>query len=791
MSRAPFPTDEDRGDTLRQLPTTQRHSKAEPIHPGPGAKVPLGELNASLRWSDRLETFERFQYESDLDTIPTQGPRLVDQAGFSNDFELWLQLLRFRRRTYGGSGVATIWNGLLKRDVDLPTTGPVADELWDAFLSVAFQRRDLANKFFKYVWKLHETAGRAWPNLYLKVLEHELETVSPHWYQWHQRLRKDFPPSFEHLQILFKKAMSSKQGLVMFKSIYVDLPFRRMYSTIVPSLCEEGMYKNALKWHHLLMRLDDLPSSSVVAQPLLHHLAIYGDQGELREITQGMVNAGVAFARPVGTHLKANAIISREIMNRIHGEIHNIAPKTISDSFCARFFATSVFPVDMVISVLKVLGAEEIGPLSLREIAVRENSASAVSQRIIQLQEAGISIGVSRFSATVKSLAEKEDEELLRDLLASDQHPDELDNWKLQESLLAYYRRANDTLPYRRTLAILTGNVPAKLVPQEVWNLQLRSYATDRDISAIIQTMDGMREARVRVSSKSSGYLRECLLSTRSPSKRAYRTDDLPVLVNIWQTILRDGGYLMPFAWREVLRRYGMAGRLDELEKLALWLASWYSDPMAKARQTSKTHHFHHEIQHIAVQMLESLPTTHAKHPLRAIFTPQAQEAIIAWAFQQCFSQETPDEYNEHAMPTNMESRTAGWAWGLKLLTQLKQSGVHVETATVGAACRTRLVILFGYGISGRPVNRQIRANNPFTIEQMILGMEEVWGPTLFDSNKTLPPPGNHLRLQMIKDSILGAQHPQFPLLPEAPASKEDEWSSSEDLEYPPLFSAG
>lgn len=791
-SGAALAAEEDEKDSRRQHPTTQHHSIAGCIQRGPVAKVPFGESNASLRWSDRLETFEQFQYESDLDTAATQGPRLVDQADFSNDFELWLQLLRFRRRTHGNSGVATIWNGILKRDIDLPTTGPVADELWDAFLNFSFQRRDLANKLFKYVSKLHETIGRAWPSLYLKILEHELETVSPHCYRWHQRLQKDFPPTFEHLQILFKKAMSSKQALRVFKSIYMELPFRRMYSTIVPSLCEEGMYISALTWHNLLMRSDDLPSSSVIAEPLLHHLAIYGDEGELTDITEGMVNAGVSFARPVGTHLKKNAIISREIMNRIHGEILNIAPKTLNDGFCARFFATSVFPVDMVISVLKILGHEEIGPLSLRELAIREKSASAVSHRIAQLQEAGISIGVSRFSRTVESLAEKEDEELLRDLLASDQHPHELDNWKLQESLLAYYGRANDTLQYRRTLAVLTSNVPTKLVPQETWNLQLRSYARDRNIDAIVQTMEGMREARVMVRSKSCGYLRECLLCTRSPSKPAPRTDDLPVLVNIWQTILRDGGFLLPITWREILRRYGMAGRLDELEKLAVWLASWYSDPIARARQMSRTRYCPHQgKQYVAVQQLECLPTTHMKHPLRVIFTPQAQEAIVAWGFRRFTNQETPHESNDNAMPTYVESSTARWAWGLKLLVQLKQRGVRIETATIGAACRNRLVILFGDGVSARLVNRRIRANNPFTIEQIILGMEEIWGPTLFDSNKTLPPPGTHLRLQMIKDSILGAPPPQLLRRPERPPSKENDWISFEDLEYPPLFSAG
>lgn len=766
-SIAALPPDEVGGASLRQLSTTQRHIQAEPSHLGLVEKVPSTEGNAPPQWRHRLETFEQFYYESDLDSTASQGPRLVDQADLGNDFELWLQLLAFRRRNYGGSGVATIWNAILRRDVDLPTTGPIADDLWNAFLGFAFQRRSLANTFYKYVQKLHGRTGRGWSKLYLKVLEHEIETISPHWNHWHQRLRNDFPPTFEHLQILFEKAMSSEKRLAVFKGIYLNLPIRSMYSTIVPLLCDEGMYKNALQWHNLLMRMGDRPYSSMVAEPLLHHLAIYGDQGELIAITKKMVEAGVSFAKPVDAPPKKHPIISREIMNRMHGEIHNIAPKTISDSFCARFFATKLIPVDMVISVLKVLGAEEIGPLSLREMAVREMYASAISRRIIQLQEAGIAIGSSRFSVTLKRLAEEEDQELVLSLLTSDQHPDELDNWRLQESLLAYYRRLNDKLQYRRTIAILTSNVPGWLVPQERWNLQLRGHATDRDTKAVMQTIEDMREARVKVSLKSSAYLRECLLSTRNPSKRPYRTDDIPLHVNIWQMILRDGGSLPPIAWREVLRRYGMAGRLDEFEKLALWLASWYSDREARGRQVNRTYRRHHDKLNLAIRMLESLPTRHDRHPLRVIFPPQAQEGIIAWGFRQCaLPQGTPPhEHNKHAMSTYLEIWTTGWKWGLKLLLQLKQSGVHIQDATVASACRDRLLILFGDGISNRLVNRRIRANNPLTIEQMILGMEEVWGPTLFDCNKTLPPPNTLSRLQAIKESILGPP----PLLPGPP----------------------
>ena len=186
--------------------------------------------------------------------------------------------------------------------------------------------------------------------------------------------------------------------------------------------------------------------------------------------------------------------------------------------------------------------------------------------------------------------------------------------------------------------------------------------------------------------------------------------------------------------------------------------------------------------------MFESLPTTHAQHPLRIIFTPQAQEAIVAWGFRQWSSQYTPAANNEHSIPTYPELKTARWAWGLRLLGQLEQCGVYIQTGRVRKACQDRLLMLFGPGESDRTVNRKIRAKNPFTIEEMIMSLERNWGPTLFEYDKALPPSGTPLRLQMIKQRVLGA-HRALPV--KIPPRKESGWRSPESLEYPPLFSAG
>ncbi|MCJ1485489.1 hypothetical protein MMC06_005663, partial [Schaereria dolodes] len=679
----------------------------------------LGSFNIShqeslkiRRWRERLNTFEQFELESDLDRTFNEGSRLVDDVRYCGDCQLWLELLRFRRRNYGVEGLTPIWNGMKRKDITLPTYGATAYEIWDNLLDLAFENSEVMKDLWQEAKRLKVSTGNSWPYLYLKILGHFLKSQPAQAYTWHSRLKKDFPPSPRLLKKLFGKIVGTEVALQVFKRIYIELAIRDMYDVIVSTFCENEMYAMALKWHNLLIRLNDLPSSSIVAQPLLHHLAVYGHEGQLMKLTKGMVDAGVSFARYIDTSVKQNTLISREMMNRLHGESHNITPKGFNDEFCARLFATRMFSVDMVINGLRVLGVELIGPLSLRQIASRSKKNEVIDPRSVvqyieRLHQAGISIGTSVFSRLVAKLATSDQRNVLNDVITCDLHPEAFEDWKLQETLLASFEKSGDQRQVIRTLAILM--VDARKDNEQIvrWNLLLRSCLTRQDWKGTSQTIGKMFEKNIPMTAKTNGYVRICLLSRRQASRKPSTIDDLPRVISIWQGSLRLGGKLQPLAWVEVLRRLGMSGHLQEYESLALWLVAWYSDPVFRASQTGLTSQ-RRIADSVGAKIHKNLSKHHALHPLRLIFSANMQEAMVAWGFQATGMGDSAHKQNTQlALPA--DPIHAPWTWGLKMIAKLQACGVSMDRTKVASSCRKRLLALFGPGTSNRLVNRRVK----------------------------------------------------------------------------------
>jgi hypothetical protein len=695
-------------------------------------------------WRQYLVTFERWQYESDLDNSDPNGsyPRLVDSPKYAMDFDLWLELVRFRQRHYGLEGLITIWKNLSGRGLQLPCGGRIADELWSALLELGFNFPEILKEIEVYAKKQRALTGQSWPKLYLTILRYHLRFKPNYAYEWHAHLHIDFPPSPEHVVELFRHALMNEAALGYFRRIYIGLGMRHMYNTIIPEFCARGDFTAALKWHNLLIRKCDLPSNASISEPLLHHLAIYGNHDHLVEITKRMVDAGVSFADRTRSNLKPAPLISRVLMNRQLGEIHGISPKVLTDGFCARLFATTMFTIDIVINGLCVLGVEAIGPLSLKELASREKSIpEAINSRIDQLSRAGISIGNSTFSKLVRKLASEGKSTLLNDVLACDLHPDTFEDRNLLESLFLSYHQAGDTRQMERTLAILTVNSTHESLAADYLNLLLRLYLTRRDLNGIKLTLDKMRDMHLMVSPRSSSYVRVCMLSRRQVGRRPYRTDDLPLVINIWQQLLQLGGTVPPIAWREILKRLGIAGQLMDFEALSLWLAKWYSDPTARASHLSLASSEMEDRKVSTPRVLAILSPRHHLHPLRSLFPTVMQEAIVTWGFQRGVNGKILRDTSSTG-----RTRRLPWTWGLQLLRKLSQCKVHVARQTVARICRQRLVSLFGCGLSNRKINRRAQQVNKHYLSHYANEIREIWGADLFDEAYLLPAKSRYRR---------------------------------------------
>ncbi|MCJ1364697.1 hypothetical protein MMC16_003812 [Acarospora aff. strigata] len=733
-----------------------RHGSNAGLDHATGVVRPVyAERRADIR--NRLSDWHTLHFESSVDNHdPASGLQLVDEPRHRGNFRIWVELLRFRQRLFGAEGVAGIWEGIKRRNLDLPVLGPEADQLWGSFIALGIERPKVLDEVYIHAQKVFEDTGTGWNGLYRNIVGLFIAKDSQKAYWWHRRLMRTHCPDPDQLRYIFNQALKNIVGLGVFQRIYLDIGLRTSYAYVIARLCELKLYDIALKWHYLLLRMKDLPSNSDAVEPLLKHVATYGKGDQLGDLTRSLIDAGVPFTSSTSRAFEKNPIISREIMNRMLGEAHSITPKTFSDEFCARLFATRAFSVNTVLSGLRMLGMEAIGPLSLREIASRDGTTRAVAARMDQLKDFDISIGTSTFSKLVKQLALGNKQDLLTDLLSSDQHPDTLEDRNFQESLLASYHKAQNWRKFNSTMAILTSysrDDPST----EKWNLMLRTHLRERSLPEALQTLEDMRIERVPVLPLSNNLMRAGLLRPRKVGRRpnpfSGQFDDLGYIIGLWQGVLRGGGYVPPLAWREVFRRLGQTGRLKEFEKLVLWLVVWYSpngSVTAPAELVPIASHPSNEPRSLVSSEYSAFrPTTLSaydlQHPYRIMLSDVQQEAIIAWGFQTLAQQ----------------SSTVPWTWGLRLLLKLREQGVVVLEASVRSAVKDRFKVLFGTGRSAVPVNRLAQANNPHSLQDMTTEITSIW-PTLLQKPISQLP--SHARRKLARPSnvklpLLGKQY--------------------------------
>ncbi len=689
-------------------------------------------------WRDRLATFEQYQYESNLKAPAFGGPRLVDYPIHAQNWDLWLELITFRKRHHGSEGTMAIYKEVFRRDLRLPTLGNTANQLWDLLIRAGFYDSGFLEEIVAYATFLKRSTGRSWPGIYYGVVSVALKKDVDSAYSWHLKLRNDFPPAIGDYKRMFKLSLDWGSS-AHFRNMYRDTPLIGMYRTVIWHLCKLQMYDEALEWHDLLYDARDFPTRPTDTKPLLDHLAYIGDGHRLEKVVRMLTEAKVGISNAVENFVRKDAPISREIMNRQLGKIHGFGPKHLSDSFCARLFATRLFSVDTIISGLQMMAVEEIGPLSLREIAVRDNyDPGAICHHTDSLKNAGISLHTSLFCAVVRSLAVEDKGILLKSIVSCDLHPDAFADFDLQERLLAQYYKENDLMKIERTLAVLTTGCSVTDLQMVRMNLILRCQVTLGKAEKVLATLGEMKSTGIPVSIRSSRHLRVRWLSRRQVGRGADETKELGIIIQASRMTMQSGRFVPIIAWREILRRLGMAGRLTELENLALWLVDWYLSPVAKAalpKRTMLTDHGDQSLVEGHVSLEKPEPNRDTQRFLSTLFTTSAQHAIVAWGFQHLVtSRSSIRRFKKASM--EMDHPRFQWTWGLHLLYKLRERGVPISRSEVARICRHRLNTLFGTGISKRKINRRARSEQnileSYTERVYIRKMEAIWGKGLF-----------------------------------------------------------
>ena len=741
--------------------------------------------SARKDWRSRLASFEQYKYESDF-SKGSNGALLVDDGFYTNDSKLWLELLQFRQRHHGAEGVKPIFERIVQKGLHLETEGPVAQALWYIFSEVGAQDTAFLEQVVRYASKLLRETGRSWTRLYLTVMSRMMRHGLSMAMYWHTRLKEDFPPVLDDFQKLFYISMESKMENI-FAKMYADAPVPSMYASIVPKLCGARMYAEAFRWHFELLKAQDFPLDFSDIEPLLAHYAQLKDDHRVEVLAISTLERSTKMKAPLRKFVSDSKVISRELMNRRLGEIHGIAPKYISDQFCARLFATKIFSVRNIINGLEVFGAQSIGNLSLRELVSRDDcKCDAVCQHLDLLRKAGIRLSTSKYTTVIRQAAQSNKRWLLQSIIDCDAHPDTFGDLNLQEKLFAMYLNRGDTIQMERTLATITSEVPEKFLEMQRLNFILRGHIRLRNRDKVISMFEKMKAMNIPLTPKSSRHLRVHWLSRRRVSKTGLdlAPKNLTLLINVMRQTLEAGGTLPPEAWREILRRLGMFGRLTEFQSLALSLADWYGNlPPPADSSTTVTRSFDRlaEQKKLGANAIlpsqrqlppGSLPTIpqlspaltngaaispplsdkpmkmsraeHGKH-LNTIFTKSSQQAIIAWGFQEEAKRPQGLQRNLHR-----PGYRPNWTWGLSLLRQLRERGVPIYKASVAKACKQRLAQLFDMTWrSKRSVNRTARRLNErrrkigeprAQYDAYVLEMRSIWGEDLFArSGKFLP----------------------------------------------------
>ncbi|OJD31351.1 uncharacterized protein BKCO1_4900023 [Diplodia corticola] len=685
------------------------------------------------------------------------GEGTKDAVNISPD--KWIESLQFRQRLYGSDGVQAVWKELRQSDVDLPTTGRSARSLWGTFLA----DKQLLPEVVAYAEDLRERTNAFYRPLYETVIGRCFhENRSQDVQRWHHKLYQAFPPREGSMRLFASKA-DSNAYVEAFCYIYARHHERNVYDVLIPRLCSRNLWRRALRCHKWLIKMKDFPAGTSTASSV---------ELTFQELLLANGQRHNAKHNTVADTRDHNMSFSRETMNMVLGEVHGIPPKQMDDHFCARIFATKAFSIDVIIRGLGMFGIDEVGPLALREMASRTVDPEQISHHIQTLNEAGISIGRSVYSQALQKFAHSNRQDLIMSLITTDQHPDAFEDHGLQRKLLSTFVERGSWDEVHRTLAILT--IFHRDPVREQWNVLVQKLASLRLLQMLCKVLEDMLAQGVSLTEASLSALQVYQLRPRTSSKApvpgALDYDDTTLIGNILRSTLVAGGAVGPRRWIEIFKRYGMTERFDDVVKLALWLADWYSLDKIHASPGTLQSILQRKQQALQPIIDRALPPTNPLHPLRQIFTNQQLRAFVAWGIRRALILPSPVDPEKSKKPPHY------WAQGLRLCMALRKRGVHVSSRVVTAELRLQLSHLFGHYESVRGHNRRSAANVPYSLLEMVEFANQMWaegaGKPLMDPRELTKGPSHHF-------GFWWAKRLRWDVLRQAQAALREEESSN------------
>ncbi|KAI2471855.1 hypothetical protein F4781DRAFT_385277 [Annulohypoxylon bovei var. microspora] len=688
------------------------------------------------RWAALLTDPFRLAVESDF---RRRGPAktwqkrlLVDTFKHRDDLALWSCLLDYQKRVNGDSGVRNIWKGLWGRKTLFDVQSPLAITFWQTILEAAVRSEDV--KFLESVWIysewMYDRHGVKWPQLYSTVLSHLLRTHQHHQaLQWQLRLTPNFYPGAEAFANIIKQFADDQElyRTPTLESLYIVNPDHRLYDTLVPYLYNLGASQLAARWRQICIRHDDVPSALLPVRPFLRFLQGYFPDESLHPNESVIVSP-----TPESTEDAEHIELSREFVNRVHGGTFGISVKNYNDNLGAKWLASSWVSLNIAISTIAALGVEQIGPLSLQSIALREGTSKGVLSRIEQLKEQGISIVDSSYLRLVLYLSKMKDDQLLLDLLNCDLHPDVFDDHELQAQLIVSTANSEDWKTHRLILA--SRLVVMKEFNREVANTVAHAYILRRDRQGLSTLLTNMNAMEIAVNQDQTNLIFDSLITE---AKSTYLSEDsLYFYLHICRQLASMEIPAPVRCWRKILFCLARQGRLDDLEKTCVGLVDIFTSPQSSRPGFVPVH-----LENIPEPMKKplsgvknllgvyvpvDLPTETPLHPLYQIFEKRLLGTILRYSFY-TFS----DQPSEAALGWQMHrQQPCGFNGGraVKLLRILYDRGLFISKGRLITWVKLRLVTFYGPGYPTKKKLQLARARNSLALAEMKSFLDEAWG---------------------------------------------------------------
>ncbi|MCJ1329862.1 hypothetical protein MMC10_006543 [Thelotrema lepadinum] len=705
----------------------------------------------------------------------SQSTDLFNSEAIRRQASLWKELFFSRQRRYGIQGAREVWDKFRSFHVlDLPNI--YADRaLWEGFTQLALQDEVVRLTLVRYVREVYDHLERKPPSaFYLTMIGFTLGEGLQESLRLHNQL-KFLEPSPSQLGN-FVVEIADDLRSITFRDFCNDIvSFKDMYGHIVPALCHQKGFEVAFSWHTFLLGSG--------------HNATFNDLALLRQ-SYFEFNAIVKPFRAKDRNLSESKPTSvtdstkevsnfKTLLHMLEHQIRfkDIPQKRLSDETCARFFATRFFSVDSVISGLRLISIEEIGPLALRALLNRvvdgeDCDIETARKHLEQLDKGEISLNNSRFCQVVKEVINGSNSQILYDIITCDLHSDTFEDVKLQSELLDQYAAKNDRRQINRTLAILTTGTHPHSRDTQVRNLLLQAAITIQDEETMHHIIDEMRQTRSPITHRSRQHMVRSLVMKSTIGRVS--VVDLFKTIEIWKDFVAYGSVIDPFEWCGILRLIRMAwpaGMYPRYIALLTWLSSHYRDGENMERSTP------HRLS------VEGRPKRIVEGPA---FWAIALPGNEVWEFLRwSMGIAATDGRSYHLLQgNNLSERVHSLSLhpilaGVRLLAELRAIQIPYCQKRVGMACMARLKFMYGQiGAQQRAQRRVKRFRTIATMDEYILAIETIWGGNVFNRRSSVAEFGEWLQpLDQRKTRFVDRDYSHF-----RPATEEDKFFSESIL---------